>query len=277
MLKEGIYTLSELTAYLTERTQKNEFNPKKGPKVDSEDVKNNREAVRKIMNDTEKHSGVKVPERNNNGGNTVDYNCTTIEYRFDAEPDERYKERVKAQVHGYPSPENEKNSDVEKSGAETKGGKEYYKTRKKVSDDREEMRKKEKHSGLKSRMRPEKDFESKTAFKNESKTMKRLHFKNTCFLSEAQMFSRIPEEYKTDGNVFIMRDATGTDYLVECRVDDTYGCKNLRVVNKMNKQSVNEELDRMRGLYEYRSDANGAVENKEMSDMLRGVRELGSK
>lgn len=253
MLKEGRYTLGELTSYLKEST-KGEFNPKKGPKVDSENAKNNEKAVDDIMSDVKVHSGVKVPKRHTDAEDINDHNKTTLDLRFDYDPGDAYKERVRAQVEGYPSAPNKKTTDAEDGGASFEGGKKFYKERSKISKKLNKRDKEIKHAGLKSRMLPQGDFENDTLFtQNESKTMKRLYFKNTQFLSESQMFDRIPEDYKKDGNVFIMRDATGTDYLVECKIDDEFGYVKMKVINKMNKQTVNEELDRIRKLYGYKS------------------------
>lgn len=277
MLEERIYTIGELASYLKESAakNKNEFKPVKGKNVDSEDAKNNKKAVDDIVKDVEKNSGRStVKGRDKKGDNeTTDYNKTTLDVRFDYDPGDGYKSRVKAQVSGYPSVENEKNSDVKDSGAGVDGGKEWYGIQKKKSEKLNKRHAEIKHAGLKSRMFPEKNFENETMFE-ESKKMKRLHYKNTQFLSESQMFGMIPESYKTDGNVFIMRDATGTDYLVECRVDDTYGCKQMKVINKMNRKTVNEELDRMRSLYGYNSaDTLGSV-NEDANDMGSLINEV---
>ena len=276
MLKEGRYTLGELTSYLKESTG-SEFNPKKGEKVDSENAKNNEKAVDDIMTDVKVHSGVKSPKRHTDAEDVNDHNKTTLDVRFDYDPGKAYKERVKAQVEGYPSAANKETTDAEESGAGFEGGEKFYKEREKVSKKLNDRHMEIKHAGLKARMFPEKEFENDTLFtQNESKAMKRLHFKNTQFLSESQMFDRVPEDYKTDGNVFIMRDATGTDYLIECRIDDEFGYAQLKVVNRMNKKTVNEELDRMRKLYGYASEnESGSADDMNMSEMIREMREMG--
>ena len=254
MLEERVYTIGELASYLKESSakNKNEFKPLKGKNVDSEDTKNNKKAIDDIMKDVDKNSGANtVKKGDKKDEETHDYNKTTLDVRLDYDPGEKYKARIKAQIHGFPSEDNEKNSDVEDSGANVDGGKKFYDIQKKKSEKLNKRHAEIQHAGLKSRMFPEEYFDNKTMFE-ESKKMKRLHFKNTHFLSESQMFGMVPESYKTDGNVFIMRDNTGTDYLVECKVDDTFGTKHMRVINKMNKQSVNEQLDRMRELYNFR-------------------------
>lgn len=85
------------------------------------------------------------------------------------------------------------------------------------------------------------------------KNMKRLHYKKTTFLNENQMFNMIPEEYKTDGNRFYVKDASGTEYLLECTVDKTFDYATLHVVSKLNEGKVNSEMDRMKQLFGYES------------------------
>lgn len=278
MLKEGRYTFGEIQSYLTESTG-GEFKPRKGEKVDSENKKNNDKAVDDINSNVKSHIPKDAPKRHTDEEDVQDYNKTTLDVRMDYDPGKRYKERVRSQVNGYFSPENEDNSDADKSGADFGGNERFYNMQKKKNAKLNDIHAEIKHAGLKSRMLPKSYFENETLFdkgneKNESRTMKRLHFKNTQFLSEAQMFSRVPDAYKFDGSTFIMRDATGTDYLIECKVDDEYGNTKMTVINKMNKKSVNEELDRMRELYGYKGEdktcPNG--DRKGMSEMLSEAR-----
>ena len=57
-------------------------------------------------------------------------------------------------------------------------------------------------------------FEKESLYK-ESKKISVLNFKNTTFLNESHMISRIPDEYKVEGKKFIMEDKNNTEYLVE--------------------------------------------------------------
>ncbi len=262
MLKEKRYTLSELNAVLSEGT-KNEFKPRIGDgtnKVSNENKKNNEEAVNDIVKETGKYNP-KTEKRTANSENTRDMNAKTLDYRFVNEPDDAWKKKVKAQVHGYASEDNEKNSDADESGADFEGNKEIYDNFKKLSDEREEDREANKKAGLKTReeVKLSKNkadaIDSKTGYVGESKNMKRLYFKNTKFLSESHMIKKIPDDYKYDGNTFIMKDSTGTEYIVECNVDNEYNNVEFNVVNKYNKQELKEQLSRMRSLFNYdRSD-----------------------
>lgn len=279
MLDNRRYSLNELQQVLREST---EFKAKKGDKVDSENRKNNGEAVRDIEKRTKEYDGgIKKQTRKTPPEYAKDYNSTTLEYRFnEVEPSKEYKDRVEALAKGYTSVDNMKNTDArDNGGLDFKGNEEFYNDRKEISAKREKARTDIKHAGLKSHNLPRANFETDTLFK-ESRTMKRLHFKNTEFLSEAQMLKKVPDNYKFDGNKFVMRDATGTDYLVECKVDDELGYTQLEVVGSFNKQQIKENLDRIKNLYGYNSSDYftgtnpGSEENRMVSEMLEKTKEM---
>lgn len=249
------YTINELRSLMEE---KNEFKPVLGKNVVSSNKRNNKEGVKDMMADAERVSGRTNVKRNTPPEDTQDYNKTTLDVRFDAEPSDSYKKRVQAQVEGFASVDNKKNSDGKKNGgSDYEGNERFYKSEKKKVNNRARKEQEMKHAGLKSRMMPKDDYNTPTMFGKdnvkESKTMKRLHFKNTRFLSEAQLIKKVPEAYKVDGNRFYMRDNTGTDYLVECRVDDEFNHTTINVLNKINKTEINEQLNRMRSLSGYNS------------------------
>lgn len=253
MLSEKRYTFSELNRILMEST--NEFKPRIGDKVESEDKKNNGKAVDDIMKQSKEFDGgITDKKKNTNREDIVDYNKTTLDVNFASEPGDAYKERVKAQVHGFPSADNEKNSKIEEDNEslDFDGNKEFYNQQSKKSKEVSDAETDKKHAGLKSHNLPKENFKNDTLFR-ENKTMKRLHFKNTVFLSEAQMLKKVPEEFKTNEGRFIMKDASGTEYLVECAVNKTFNVPKLTVINKTNKEQINEQLKRMQELFDYNS------------------------
>ena len=99
--------------------------------------------------------------------------------------------------------------------------------------------------------------------------MKRLHFKNTTFLNEEQMIKRIPEDYKIDGNKFIMKDSKGNEYLVECKKDalcEGYVHTNV-LAHSCGRQVMNEALEKFNRLAGYKSsDYNKKVEQLDESN-----------
>lgn len=255
MLQENkVYTLSEFCKILKESQ---EFKAKKGANVESEDKKNNEKAVNDILKQSKKFDGGLTDKgKRENPREMTDYNKTTLDNDFAYEPSKEYKDRVKAQVHGFPSVENEKNSKIkeENEGLDFEGNEDFYdeqaKKRKEVADARET----DKHAGLKSHNLPKETFKDNTLYTNESKKMKRLHFKKTVFLDESHMINKIPDDMKIEGNKFYMKDSIGNEYLVEC-VRDTFvkDLMHTRVLEYKNQDKMNEKFERMKQLYGYKS------------------------
>ncbi len=276
------YTFGELNRILME--SHNEFNPKIGDKVESEDKKNNEKAVDDIMKQSKEFDGgITDKKKNTNKEDIQDFNKTTLDVEFASEPGEAYRERVKAQVHGFPSADNEKNSKIKEDNKslDFEGNEKFYDAQKKKSEEISDKEAELKHAGLKARELPKEDFKNDTLFK-ENKTMKRLHFKNTVFLSEAQMLKKVPEEYRTSDGRFIMKDASGTEYLVECSYNKEFNHGKLTVVNKTNKEQINEQLDRMRELFDYNSSSymggttssSRKTETQGLSEMINRVKDI---
>lgn len=270
MKLEEYYTIGELLQ-INEESARNEFNPKFGNGAER-NSSNNDKAVKEIIknaseldkdahrNDTPVKPRVEFP----------DYNKTTLDVNFEYEPDDAWKERVKAQAEGYPSVQNkEKNGYDQSLGFD--GNENFYKARKEMSNDRNDLDTIERESGLKARMKKDEiDYSNKTPF-NEAKQIKRLVFKNTTFLSESQVLSKVPEDYIVDENRFYMRDKTGTDYLIECKADP-FGYVHMQIVNKFNKQAINEELEKMKKLAGYKySDDNKKVDTGKMETMSESI------
>ena len=275
MLENKRYSLDELREALREST--NEFKPKKGDGVDAENKKNNREAVRDIeKRTTEYDGGFKNKERKTPPEDPKDFNKTTLEYNFVTDPSDDYKKRVKQlAVYGTPHQLTDEEKDPQKNGGyDYTTTEKFYDDRKEVADIRNERQTGERHAGLKARMYPRETFENDTLFK-ESRTMKRLHFKNTKFLSEEQMLKKVPDNYRFDGNRFVMRDSTGTDYLIECRVDDKFGFTEMNVIGQYNKEQIKEQLSRMRNLYGYSSsDFNAGTTNESREKETEALTEM---
>ena len=278
MVIEEYYTISELLNEVSNTKQ--EFKAKIGNGVESSNKREQEKAVRDITKDAEKMDN---PRRNQKDKELPavepnDYNKTTMDVRFEADAPQSYKDRVRAQALGYPSVQNMENNDYA-TYLDFDGNKDFYNDRKKMSDHRNEIEKQERESGLKARLKTATDYSNKSMFENKDYLpKKRLVFKNTMFLSEAQVIKAVPEDYRIDENRFYMQDKTGTDYLVECKADP-FGYVHVEVVNRLNKVEVNEELDKMRRLADYRySDDNKKVKKsnsvEEMSESIKNFREL---
>ena len=260
--KNKVYNLSDFCKVLRESQQtKQEFNAKKGNNVDSENKKNNGKAVNDAFEKTKEYDGgIQNNPKREDPRDTYDFNKTTLDVDFDFEPNERYKDKVKAEVEGKFSAKNAKNTDIEKEnkGLDFDGNKDFYKERTEIAKKRGERRYDLKTSGLQAReLKKNKDFDEefkdKTLFK-ESKKMKRLHFNKTVFLNEEHMINKIPDDMKIDGNKFYMKDSVGNEYLVECVKDKVLNdVIHTNVVDYRNKEKINETFNRMKQLYGYKS------------------------
>lgn len=246
MLKEGQrYTISELRNALKESSS--EFKPKLGDGVESGNKTNNGKAVKDIQKSVSEYDGgVKVVSRRFD--KPADRNKTTIDLKFnEVQPGKEWEDRVEANVHGFPSVENEKNSDAKKNESlDYEGNKEFYDWRKELQDDRAEENNWKETAGIAGNKKRPEIFENK-------QTLKRLKFKRTIFENAQKAIDKVPEEYKTDGNRFIMMDAQGTEYLMECTIDKEFGYAKVEAKKRLNESKSDEELSRMRSLYGYRS------------------------
>lgn len=273
MKLEEYKTISELLQ-LNEEGPRQEFKPKFG--IGAERSGNaNGKAVKEILKNTEKYNDAARKDFDRKSPNVKfeDYNKTTMDVRFEYDPGDEYRKRVKKLA----------TTGLENDKAEcysTEGNERLYKERAEMSKERSERDFDENIKGIVGRNNHDhgnsKKYKSETPFMNEG-VSKRLKFKNTVFLSESQVLSHVPDDYKTDGNRFYMQDKTGTDYIVEC-VADQFGCMHVSVGGSFNKARIDEELDKMRRLAGYSfSDDNVKVDKKNLGTMSESIHELRSK
>lgn len=264
---EKTFKVSDLKRLIAESST--EFKPVLGPNVESKNKSINDKAysdAKKIAKDYD--GGLE-----NIGGERAKYekldaNRTTLDYEPENVSDD-YKKRVKAQAQGYTS-ELEKNNGIDKAADFSDNEKIFNaikKSGKEIHDNEKEMKK----SGLQGRewdddiFDKDEIYESKEAFDmrrminklsgldsmpnplNETKNIKTVYFKKTEFLTEGHMISRIPDEFKTEGEIFKMKDKNGNEYLVEWR-------NNKGVIKEhTNTQGFSESLSRIKDLYSYSS------------------------
>ena len=109
----------------------------------------------------------------------------------------------------------------------------------------------------------------------ENKIMKRLNFKQS-FKGEKHMMSLIKEDYKVDGNIFLMTDGNET-YKVRWEGDNTLG--EGVVLQYQNRERIDEDKENMKKLFNYKqSDVvgktntyiNESIQFKKMMDVLKG-------
>lgn len=266
---EEYKTISELLR-LDEEGTRQEFKPKFGAGAERSSNANEK-AVKDILKSTAEYNekARKEFDRRKPTVEFEDYNKTTLDANYEYEPDKLYKERVKKLA----------TTGLENDKAEyysTEGNEKFYNDRKEMRKRRAEREENERIKGIVGRNNHDhkaKDYSDNTAFEgvNEGVVTKRLKFKNTVFLSEAQVLSHVPDDYKTDSNRFYMQDKTGTDYIVECS-QDQFGCMHVNISGKYNKGQINEELEKMRRLADYSySDDNVKVEKKNMETMKESI------
>jgi hypothetical protein len=272
---ERKYNIGDLRKLVREAAEsKNEFEPVFGKNVPKDNKKINGQAYKDIQKETgaydgglgaENKKGTSVTPANNRGMSDLDYDSIS----------KPFKEKVKAQMKGYPSAE------AEKAHKNDEFGNAYYDSNnlsKDIADHAKESKKekdKSKTDGLvSSKYKKETEENSDTMF--ESKKISKIQFKHTQFLSEGHMLSKVPDEFKVEGKRFIMKDTADNEYLVE------WTDKKPNVTKKLNKTLVNEEMDRIKSLYGYKSKdyftstnpQSRVNENKEFSDMLNKARKL---
>lgn len=266
---EQIITVKALKKLISESS--NEFKAKLGSNVENEDKKNNGKAYSDAKKRAKNYDGGLSKEL---GEEKVDYekndgNKTTLDYNPE-NANEDYKQRVHAQVKGYTSVAEMENG-IEKA-ADFSDNENIYqgikKTGKKMHDNEVSF----KRTGLQAREMPEKVFvkgemyESKEGvdmrnvinnLKNiselskpmlkENTKLKTIFFKKTNFLNEEHMISRIPDEFKINGEQFKMKDKNGCEYIVEWNNNHAY------ILSYENKEKINETFNKFHKLINFES------------------------
>jgi len=266
--------VGELRRVLREEA-KNEFKPVVFGNEKSKEI--NRKAYSDIKKETEKYDGGLTKEKKNVGGgiNATD-NLGMHDLRYDS-INKPFMERTKSQMKGYVSKDAEDehkndefgNATFDNNGNVYNAAKDHAKAAKQGKDTAAEI-------GLTSSNLKKDDIEKndKTMYENKNK-IKMLSFKNTQFISEGHMMSRIPDEYKKEGNKFIMKDSAKNEYLVEWHATEP------KISKKLNMSLVNEEKERIKQLWGYKSEeaktstSNFRIqEDKTFSDMVNKARKL---
>lgn len=257
------------------KESQNEFKPVVFGNDESKKI--NDKAYSDIKKETENYDGglTNKTQKVGSGINATDNKgMHDLEYDNINKP---FKDRVKSQMKGYVSKDAEDkhkndefgNADFDKDGKIYNAAKDHAEAVKKGKDAAVEI-------GLTGRELNKTEIEKQRETMGESKKIKMLTFKNTQFLSEGHMMTRIPDEYKTEGNKFIMKDSSDNQYLVEWHTTSEP-----MVTKKVNMTLVNEQKERMKQLWGYKSaEAKTSTSNfriqedKEFSDMVGKARKL---
>ena len=272
------YNVGELRRLVKESVT-NEFKPVLGKNVASDDKKNSQETYKEAEKRAKDYDGGLAKVEKKPLQPRMSGNKTTLDYDYDAPPSDQFDERVEAQVNGYSSPL-EKNNGIEKSG-DYEGNKRFYDNERETAKIYDTNRENIRTSGLVSKELKEKDPEYgkvNSALKENRTPVKRLTFKHTCFFNESQIFNKIPEDFKKDGNIFIVRDAKSDEYLVEWCVNEKQNLSEGRIIKQRNLKEASTQLDRMMQLFEYKQGSgngkNRVDEDSSVKDTLAAARKI---
>ena len=260
------YTVSELRKIVKESA--NEFKPVMGKNVEKDNKEINDKAYKEMSRDTKSYDGGAREKNNANG--SFEYpntdNKGMQDLRYDLISDD-FKNRVKSQSKGYVS------ADAEKKHKNDDFGNASFDEIKGLDDRSKKMKDLEvdsKTNGLTSQHLDKKDVKDaigERVFENKVTT---IRFKNTTFITENHMLSRVPDNFKVEGKTFIMKDKMNNEYLVEWAEEPKV----------TNRTKINEQKNRIQELFNYKrgeSNTNSQsrlTEEKKISDMLGKARAL---
>ena len=289
---EQVFTVKALKNLISESS--NEFKAVLGPNVESEDKKNNGKAYSDAKKRAKDYDGGLEKEilEDKPDYEKIDGNRTTLGYNPEHVSKE-YKDRINAQAKGYTSTL-EMNNGLEKAGdfsdnekivdglkdAESRSRKaedDYKYTRVQIRDKntsykRNELYESEDGLEMRSMIDRFRANAQPTVLKEHVKT---VYFKKTTFLSEDHMMSRIPDEFKKEGEQFKMKDKTGNTYLMEWKNNKG------NILEHTNKSGMSESLNEMKSLYSYDPSASETTHSDRMNeseaafiDVLNKVRKI---
>lgn len=274
------YTVGDLKRIIAESAQ--EFDAKLGPGVKNDNKRNNEKSYKDTEKKVKDYDGGLRPDKKRELPDKTDYNRTTLDYNPRTAPSKEFKDKVDAQLKGFTSKLEEENG-IEKADVydrEGKIGKQFKDASDNINDEKEKLA----TSGIQGHnLKTDGVIKKKeTMYENSKPTAKRLVFKHTKFLSEAQMLNRIPEEYKRDGQVIYMKDIDENEYKVECSLNENTGLINMDVVSYKNDKRLDESMKRIDELINYKTPATYAPtnmkmrveESKNFGDILNLSREL---
>ena len=238
-------TFEELKQIIKESNK--EFKAMLGDKVESTNKANNAQAYKEIEKQIKDYDGglrnydnkekdIVSSEDDNKGMHNLQYDSISKDF----------KDKVQSQMKGYTSKQAE---DLHKNdafgNADFGGSLDKAKAKQKEIEDCELTGK---QMGLTGRETKDelKKAQKSSVMENEDK-MKQLYFKNTEFINEDHITSLIPDKFRVEEKKFVVKDKTNTEYLVE------WSCNRAHILQKMNYQVLNEELDRIKTLFNYKS------------------------
>ena len=263
-MSNRIYKVSDLKKIIKEST--NEFKPVMGKNVENDNKKINDKAYNDIKKETDAYDGgtrkeskkINYPYSDNKGMQDLEYNNMSPEF----------KKKASAQMKGYVSADAEKKHKSDSYGNadfnEINGMKERHQDFQKGKNAAKEI-------GLTSHLLNKNDIEKQTDSVFEGKTL-RVRFKNTVFITENHMLSKVPDDFKKEGNRFIMIDKANNEYLVEWHTEDE--------PKVINETKISNERNRIQELFAYKRGQSNTTneirlnEENKITDILNKARTL---
>ena len=249
-MKETI-NVGELRSIIKESSR--EFKARMGKNVESDNKKNSEQSYKESRKRAENFDGAILDEepKKKEIDRSDDMNRTTLGYTPSNMTPEMAK-RFKAQADGYTSVEQAEKGPKDHN-AEMGDGR-IYNSIKNNETEKQKAKDEIQHSGLVSSKIKDNDEKKKGGmFESKTPKTKRLIFKKTTFVNENQMLSRIPEEYKIDGQKIYMKDSKDNEYIVEFSQSKRTGLLETYVIGFNNQRVLNEQVDRIHKLFEYDS------------------------
>lgn len=248
------------------RESANEFKAKLGSNVESENKRNNEKSYKESEKRAKDYDGGLKDVKKSELPDKNDGNKTTLDYNPSVTPDDKYRKRVEAQAKGYTSDIEEKNGN-ERGGVEMDNEgrilKQFNDARDKMEDNKKVIQK----SGLTAREMPDSIFDKNHLNENKTLKAKKLIFKHSKFINESQVYSRIPEEYKNDGQTIYVNDAAGNEFVIECIKSEKSGNVEAHIVSHKNERLMNEQIERIHELMGYdEKSTSGRRSNQERID-----------
>lgn len=192
--------------------------------------------------------------------------------QYDGELSKKFKDRAKANLAGYSSEIEMRNHSKEEHGNASfddtvaKELERLASVRKSDGDSRSEI-------GIRSPQRKKGETHLHHTNIAEQKKIRLLKFKKVQFISESQMLAHVPDEYKENGNKFVMQDCTGDKYLVEWS-------DRPEVTKALNEDRHSAEVDRIKYLFGYSAKDERTTnsirmnEDSNVEDMIGKARKL---
>ena len=226
-----------------------EFKPVLGPNVQSDNKKTNEKSYKETEKEVKNYDGGLTEPKKGTLPVKEDGNGTTLDYNPRTPATKDFKDKVKAQAQGYTS-QLEKDNGIEKAGAEFDNDGKIMKQFTDASKESDKMKKDLATSGLQSKELKSHIKDKETMYENIKP--KRLKFTHTRFMNESQMLSRIPEEYKKNGQVIYMQDKTGDEYQIVCE-SNANGNIETNIIGFNNRKLMTEQMSRIQELFKYNS------------------------